>query len=705
MVSSADETPAHVVRQAAAAVDAGQPDAALRLLDAFPPDHRARYVDGVGSVAYWRGRAYAHRGDSVRALRTWQAGWAQLAMNGRFDPRLNDAYARMVVRTAHTERMAQAASAYLQLFEQARQAPDDGARRVVGRSVSQMASLLAEAKRSQWLEREDASDGPGRIWTLREGAGPELAAWWRSQDPVPTTARNEAVEEHIRRVLHAERTYAYDQSLRGYDDRGAIYVRLGPPPSVRDVALDLDRYKLDNLRQFEKVRSGAQASDQASGGGSGSGSDQASGGGSGSGSVRRGSRTPILNIETEFPEHEIWVYPAYGESAHFTFIKRQGRYQLARPDELLPRSLRPPYSASDRGAAGHALLVLESIYRTYTFDAAYASRYEELNFYLTEPPPDIQNIQPAQRPRPVAFAQVQLLNGKSTSRRQVHARAQIVPTRRTAVDADLERVPLALRTARFLDADGSTRTLFYWAHPPGALGDESHLMNATAVQLTPDVQPQIERSKRYVLAPSNAGLDVRSLPISGRTGRFHLRLQIDQYAIVGQTGAGQIRRGAQTGRTVVRIDSVDALSDAPNRLVLSDLLPGTLVPPDSTQADVPGAMGLKPYPLSTLQSGRPLTFYFEAYHLAFGPDDRTRYTVEYRVERRTEGGPFRLFRDRTEETATATTYEGTASRAQEYIQLGLQELTNADQVRITVRLTDEVGGQTAERSITFEVAP
>jgi GWxTD domain-containing protein len=564
--------------------------------------------------------------------------------------------------------------------------------------------VLPEPQRDQWLTRDDLPNTVEHTWALRKGAGPKLAAWWRSQDPVPATVRNEAVEEHLRRVEFAERKYPDDRRLRGFDDRGAVFIRLGPPPSVRDVTLDLDRYKLEILRQYRLLA-------QSGGGPSGGSGNSGSGGGRrGQLDYRRGqpsgasgraeSRTPILNVETQFPEHTIWVYPEYGESAHFTFVKRAGSYQLVRPDELLPRSLRPPYSGSDRGVEEHALLVLESIYRTYVFDPAYAALYDELNHYLTEPPPENWNIQAAQRPNPETFAQTRVLNGTSTAQQQARIRARSTPARRSTVNEELARVPLALRMARFLDEGGATRALLYWTHPPGALDAEASLMNATVVQFAPNFQPQVERSKRYVPTPSGTGLEVRSLPISGRADRFHLRLQVDQYAIKGRADDGSIRRGAQIGRTVATLDSVEALSNDPSQLVLSDLLSGTLVSSNGTEAA--GTMGLKPYPLDQLDPGQPLTLYFEVYHLTLASSDQTRYTVEYEVERKTEGGAFRLFRDRTERTTTVTTYEGTGRRAQEYIQLGLSDLESADEVRITVRVTDEVSGQRAERSITFD---
>ncbi|MFB6099027.1 MAG: hypothetical protein ABEK84_07960 [Salinibacter sp.] len=191
----------------------------------------------------------------------------------------------------------------------------------------------------------------------------------------------------------------------------------------------------------------------------------------------------------------------------------------------------------------------------------------------------------------------------------------------------------------------------------------------------------------------------------GGKGTYHLHLQVDQYGVKDVSGAGGVRRGKRRAQTVVRLDSLEALEAEAGQLAMSDLLPG-LPPSRSPGAEetTPGRMALSPYPYGTLFPGVKLRLYFEVYGLAFGSGDRTRYSVAYEVEKRSEGGAFRLFRDETRMTTTRSTYEGTRRRTQEYIQLRLGEIRAADEVRITVQVTDEVTDQSAERSLTFDVA-
>src|SRR5690606_886317 len=67
-------------------------------------------------------------------------------------------------------------------------------------------------------------------------SGPMIARWWREQDPFPATPANERLEEHLERVAYAHATYAGDDPL-GIDDRGKIFIRLGPPEKERTIKI------------------------------------------------------------------------------------------------------------------------------------------------------------------------------------------------------------------------------------------------------------------------------------------------------------------------------------------------------------------------------------------------------------------------------------------------------------------------------------
>jgi GWxTD domain-containing protein len=70
---------------------------------------------------------------------------------------------------------------------------------------------------------------------LREASPDErVAAWsafWKARDPDPTTLRNEALDEHLRRVRYVMRNFSTVQP--GWrTDRGRIYIRHGAPDRI-----------------------------------------------------------------------------------------------------------------------------------------------------------------------------------------------------------------------------------------------------------------------------------------------------------------------------------------------------------------------------------------------------------------------------------------------------------------------------------------
>lgn len=663
----------------------GRPTEARRRLRSLWTANRSLYVPEVGSVAYWYGRVLKEAEGPTEALKVWQVGLSVLGMKEAFDPRLNDAYVNTVFRRELTSRYEQATGAYLDLFEHygALSEADARARKVVHRHAAQMAFLLPDDRREKFLRRVDQEGAVGKTYDLRSGQGPALAAWWRGQDPVPRTGRNERVEEHLQRVAVAQETYAYERGRRGFDARGEVYVRLGPPGQTREVSLaGLQRYEFPGA--------------------------------------------PIKANETDLPKHEIWYYPKYGKEAVYIFVWRQGRHQLSGPQALLPQSVRGPYDSkgqlAERGEAKLAVLAMERILSELRMNTDYNRLYSEVSDYMNQvgiPGSGVSgggggrdvdrsksdgNIRAAQRQLPATFAKKTQSSGEATRRQVAHVRRQVVPQQETGVNEDLSEVPVFLRRARFLDADGSTRTLLYWAHPNQALTGSDYLFFATAVQRGREYTRTRQQSRRYVRRVDEEGLQAWALPVEGASGTYHLHLQLDQYEVEDASQGSEVRRGELVGRSTARLDSIEALEAEENGLLMSDLLPG-LVPQQGNQGEEAAAgMALSPYPFPSLDPSMDPVLYFEVYGLAYGADERTRMRVSYEVERRTEGGAFRLFRDQRERTRTETTREGRSRKMVEYIELDLGDLEGADQVRITVQVTDLVTDQSVERTLTLGVS-
>lgn len=113
-----------------------------------------------------------------------------------------------------------------------------------------------------------------------------------------------------------------------------------------------------------------------------------------------------------------------------------------------------------------------------------------------------------------------------------------------------------------------------------------------------------------------------------------------------------------------------------------------------------------PYPFEALTPETPLALYLEVYGLAFDDADATRYTVAYEVA--SDAGPSsplgRLLRGGGEaRTEVSTSYTGASRTARERIGLDLSRWRDAGPIVVTVRVTDEVTGAEAERSVPFRM--
>jgi len=60
--------------------------------------------------------------------------------------------------------------------------------------------------------------------------GKFIAQFWKKQDPNPVTVENERLIEHFKRIRYAK-TFYYSRIEPGYDERGMVLVKYGPPDS------------------------------------------------------------------------------------------------------------------------------------------------------------------------------------------------------------------------------------------------------------------------------------------------------------------------------------------------------------------------------------------------------------------------------------------------------------------------------------------
>ncbi|RME20310.1 MAG: GWxTD domain-containing protein, partial [Deltaproteobacteria bacterium] len=524
--------------------------------------------DRWGSAAYWLGRAYEHLDERERMQEAWRAGFRALEAAGLFDLRLADAYLRSLSDEQRVERADEAASLYLGLLSVLGQPllPDEQA--LLARHMAQLALILPEAL---WDDVFDV--GPGAVsdpqaWTYRPEAGERLLAWWRSQDPLPATRRNERLHEHLVRVAYAERHFAYAGNPSGLDDRGEIYVRFGKPDKELEIRFT-EPWLVDIVFQ------------------------------------------PGVGVSpSDFPENVFWRYGHIDRATYYLFVKKQDHFVIGETMDLLPSVLRFGFSPSERGVdkAVRMLAVLRSVYQQLApLHSDFEARYSDVENYVMElpafQPGRILNrtrrsvplppspAPPSGRARPDVFAQTILLRTQTEDEIAYGRRENYSPLQATEVFRDRERLPIVTRVARFLDGDGTTRTEIYWSPPAGALypdkkmrerlqGDgyrlDDYVINMTAVQMTADYRQRVVNQKRYFLTgvpPGDEGtIPVQTMVVRGDTGLYHLALQWDQYLPEGQRGR-RVRIGPHVKVGTESIDSLRALRSDGRTLEMSDLKP------------------------------------------------------------------------------------------------------------------------------------
>lgn len=590
-----------------------------------------------------------------------------------------DSLLRRIFQNQDYGRYARAAGQYVDLIAQAGEPRSDADRAVVARHLAALAVLLAPAEHARVF---DAGGAP------LPDAGAFLRVWWRRQDPLPATAWNERVVEHLERAYEAERRFACARCAAGFDARGEVYVRLGEPSRI-------DRFENDFLASGSPTRYPELKE-----------------------AFMNDPDIQYLTSTLFIPPNEFWRYQQLGTFAHFLFVQGKHGYELAETHELLPTTLRGGYFTSERGRAKTlAALVTFSEYlqQLAALNPEYVTQYINIDEY-------IRRLEGGStREPPYLFIQRQLTDARRNDHRIEERRRKDVPR----VYSDVERgalLPVEARWARFLRENGSTRTEVYWSFPPDALvpslGTQFALkdtdptdpfeLHVTAVQKMPDFRTHVRTRGRVrvdgwrLQEPDSA--PVFTTVFESDTALFHLALQWDQYVTVRPEGAPPHLAFVRTG--LFRADSLRPLNATPGILEMSDPVPlraGEI--DDTTPVRTSDGFRATPVPFRAIDPTTALALYFEVYHLAYGPDDRTRFTVEYEVYRRRPRGGLRgLWGDEERVTSASTSFQRDTRTAREYILLDMSEMHPADALVITVRVTDEITGQQVERSLRFEPA-
>ncbi|MEM1128090.1 MAG: GWxTD domain-containing protein [Bacteroidota bacterium] len=673
---------------AIAAYEQGAYAEAEAMLSPLVEENPAYLDPREGAAAYWLGLVHEARGNAERMRQVWQKGLNELIQDGRFDVRLADAYLEVLTVAGEVEYLDEAVDIYRTLLFTLDAGLASEAREVFDAHLGFLSLVVDD---EVWAEAVEVPSGSRpSAWTVKAGAGPKLVEWWRAQDPLPATRRNERLEEHLSRVAHARANYGCaTECASGLDARGEVYVRYGEPEW--ETAVSWNSAEIADL-----FRPGV-----------------------------------AINL-SDFPDNAFWRYGDLDRAAYFVFVDDGGTWKVGTVEDLIPETLRYGLTETGRGRTKSEMLItiLFVIYRELgPLHPDFTSRYGAVASYI-----DKYQQSETRDPRtgqawgmmsdltepPHVFGQQFLLRNRTEDDEARYRRTLYVPEQASAVLRDAEVLPLAVRTARFLADDGTTRTEIYWSPEPGSLTPSRrqrqrlraegspdqgrYVLRQTTVQKNADyVDRVVSRDHFYVEGLERRGanaIPVQTVVARGDTGRYHLAMQWDQYQ------AGRARDQVQLGERIkvgtYRLDSLSALPSDPATLILSDLRPEFVLRDQNGEPRFDAAP--TPYPFGTITPELALALYFEVYHLTRGPDDLARYTVDYEITRRGTSELLRFLGMGGEErTASQTSYTHDGRTARETIFVDMSDWRGQGEVTITVRVTDETTGQQTSRSIDFEL--
>jgi GWxTD domain-containing protein len=668
------------LRQAVAEYDSDNPAVAERLLLQVLETSPAAYDPVLGSAAYWLGVLYWEQGRRPEALDIWQSGWIRLSDQGRVDLLLGDRLLWSVFDENDETRFETASSVYLTLLERTDAAEGERVAAVASRILGPLRLVLPDSLRD--MSAGGYVAGVENTFSM-SGVGVMLADWWRGMDVIPATARNERLIEHLRRTAWARKHYGVDED-GGIDDRGSVYIRFGP--ALRKTETRLNPFDIGGPRI----------------------------------STPEAIRTDLSAATMTFPRNEFWVYPQVDQYAQFLFVERRpDEYRLGTTSDLIPGHLRTPRHART------LLKVLETVLRPLALhhSPTYGAWYEEVASQLTEL--ELSEISARlNRPGsgspgwsagdriPLVYTHYNLVHSQMTERLAIRTRDREIPEAFFDDFGPIEDIAFAVREARFLNSDGSTRLEIYWTAPVAELANANARLNNLDGKQRSDflieftVVEYDDRNRRTAHRVTRKRIDGVTSDSEGvlfpqvftmerlQVGR-RLALEWDVRTLSDEEDE---LLHSQVGMALRRLDSLSTLTDDRRLLEMSDLKPILVNDETGEQGPV--------YPGSVLTPQVRLGLEFEIYHLRFGGDDRTRYTISYELQR--ESDP--AFKTRARQIAgsqtitSSTDYSGASATETETIVLDLSDWTEPGRMRILVRLRDENSGQEVTRSLDYELA-
>ena len=498
------------------------------------------------------------------------------------------------------------------------------------------------------------------------GAGAEVARWWRTQDPLPSTLANERLGEHVERVTVALGRFAARTPV-GYDARGDTFVRFGAPRTVRVVDPEADLFIARMIREEPAVR------------------------------------------RSDFPRNEAWHYPNLG--AYYVFVETPDGYVEGTLVDLIPRALRGGgYNVNTEQRSRLLGKVIRWIHKDlFAFDTNIQRRLSDIDASIGGDGAVLYDSNTRRQTGLILSNIVQ--RSQMEDERVRRDRDERLPAA-SSLTAPQGRV--AARPARFLDGpiDAESGSIWVgWSQPILSVtqaadslgvggGASPFRIDVTGTRLSGDYDRLSNATDTYLVLPGGEASEPQ-WAVLGRVGRSERAAF--QWDVTPADRDGSPTTGAPLSQSVVRVDPIGDLVPVAATVALSDLvvLDGRAL---EAALDADRLDGLPaPLPYEAVPADLPTVLYYEAY----GPGvDRAPAGVTVRLDvdvTRSRDG--RLLRARvSDRTTSGSELTLVGGREPQIVVLDPETLVDADEVTVEVTVTRSDTGERAARRLRLRIA-
>jgi GWxTD domain-containing protein len=627
-----------------------------------PPTGQAPDLEEVPDGDFLKlGREILGREGPESALDFWEEAWTELASRGVHDPRVGVAVMEAAVALPDSSRRSMAS----ELFLWSLTAPLVSGGR---------AELEVELGRIQLLLHQEDAD---RMESLRGAPDSTLARrikqFWIERDPTPATPENERLLEHWERIVHARNVFTYARRPPlGTDERGHVYVRYGEPGRVVRGNLGASEHEL----QIRVPRD-------------------------------REARMRLRQYDPK-PQYEVWVYDRLNESdlTYFLFGNRDGTGPFELVDgvhELILPSARSESTARYTPGGIPASYYLELFYyqELSKVGGYFGNRFSELDQLWNNYTYRSNPYRAAGRRQSPSESEIHMLTDRYRQEDEFFPPAP--PLR--PVDSDFEgraRDELVAQAMRVLSDDRTPLLVVVGASAPrlaaeprgayeGRFDVPGWIMRHSLIIRDKD----LEEVGRLVQPVQARKADISSFVIRHVPEPLHLTLTaqtlVEDPEVAEDTLVTSDRLPGQ-----VHIVPDSPLETDESRFEVSDLLTGTLVPPEFQFAGLPYPL----LPARQLWIQDALRVYLEMYHMGGAFDGRARLDARFTVV------PLREDGTRDEDREPLTLQVELTPRAdgpyRETFDMQLRD-QQPGRYRLEVEVQDQVRGQLRRRTADLEL--